>query len=138
MKANDVPSVIYLGKGQKEFTFEHQSFWLEEQLVSWCNSNEDVCLVAEHNNQIVGFSLYAMHTPTKKVTWENLYVIPEMRNSGVGAKLIEEGLKQIKEKEYTYIVGCVNAENKDIFATYLEKFGFKKGHQMLWVDKDVF
>ena len=135
MKAGDVPSVIYLGKGQKEFIFEHQSFWLEEQLVSWCNSSEDVCLVAERNKQIVGFSLYAIHKPTKKVTWENLYVIPERRNSGVGSMLIEEGFKQLKQRGYLYIMGCVNAEDKEGFATYLEKFGFKKGHHMLWIDQ---
>ena len=137
MTIEDVASVISLGRGQKEFTFEHQSFWLEEQLVSWCQSKDDVCLVAECNGEVIGFSLYAMHVPTKKVTWENMYVIPEMRKSGVGARLTEEGLGQIKEKGCTYVMGCVNAEDKEGFATYLEKFGFKKGHQMLWVDKDI-
>lgn len=32
MLAGDITDVISLGKGQKEFTFEHQSFWLKEQL----------------------------------------------------------------------------------------------------------
>ena len=137
MKVEDVSPVLALGKGQKEFTFEHQSFWLEEQLINWCQSVNDVCLVAEHDGEIIGFSLYAMHVPTKKVTWENMYVIPEMRKSGIGAKLTTEGLKQIKEKGCTYVMGCVNAEDKDGFATYLEKFGFKKEHQMLWIDRDV-
>ena len=137
MKIDDVDSVIALGKGQKEFTFEHQSFWLKEQLIPWCESNDDVCIVAECSGAIIGFSLYAVHIPTKKVTWENIYVIPEMRKSGVGSKLIEEGLKQIREKGCSYVMGCINAEDKETFVTYLERFGFKKSHEMIWVDKEI-
>lgn len=137
MRIDDVPPVLSLGKGQQEFTFEHQSFWSEDQLTAWCQSKDDVCIVAECNGVIVGFSLYAMHIPTKKVTWENLYVVPEMRKSGVGSSLIEEGLKQIKEKGYTYVMACLNAVDKDGFATYLEKFGFKRGHKMLWIDREI-
>jgi len=137
MEIDDIAAVISLGSGQKEFTFEHQSFWLKEQLVSWCENKEDICLVAEQDGHIVGFSLYAMHVPTKKVTWENIYVIPEARNSGIGTKLIEEGLKQIKIIGGVYVVACLNAVDKDGFATSLEKFGFKKGHNMLWVDKEI-
>ena len=134
MTVADVAKVVELGRGQKEFTFEHQSFWLEDQLLSWCQSKEDVCIVAEQEGNVVGFSLYSMHIPTKKVTWENLYVIPEMRKSGIGAMLIKEGLRMVKQKGYTYMMGCVNASDKEAFASYLEKFGFKKGHEMIWID----
>ncbi|MES3006105.1 MAG: GNAT family N-acetyltransferase [Patescibacteria group bacterium] len=137
MTVEDVAQVIQLGKGQKEFTFEHQSFWLKDQLSAWCQSENDVCLVAEVEGKIVGFSLYAMHVPTKKVTWENLYILPEMRKMGIASKLIEEGLNQVKEKGYAYIMGCVNASDKDGFVTYVEKFGFKKGHEMIWIDKVI-
>jgi len=137
MVEKNVSRVLELGRGQKEFTFEHQSFWLEDQLTAWCQSNNDLCLVAEINNIIVGFSLYAMHAPTKKVTWENLYVASDMRNMGIATKLIKEGLEQIRKKGYSYVMGCVNATNKDSFIGYVEKFGFKRGHEMIWIDKVI-
>lgn len=137
MTVNDAAQVLKLGRGQKEFTFEHQSFWLEEQLNAWCQSENDVCLIAEVERKIVGFSLYAMHVPTKKVTWENLYIIPEMRKMGIASKLIEEGLKQVKGKGCGYIMGCVNASDKEDFVAYVEKFGFNKGHEMIWIDKVI-
>ncbi len=135
MTTEDVKEVISLGTGQKEFTFEDQSFWLESQLFLWCQSTDDVCMVAENEGKIVGFSLYAVHLPTKKVTWENLYVIPDMRKTGIGTMLIEEGLRTLKDKGYAYVMACVNASDKEDFAAYVEKFGFRKGHEMIWIDK---
>lgn len=132
--AQDIDNIVMLGKGQREFTFSNVSFWSSEQLLRWSENGDDICILAEESGKIIGFSLYAVHLPTGKVTWENLYVIPEYRNKGVGAMLINEGLKLIKDKGYSFVIGCVNATDKTTFVNYLEKFGFKKEHEMVWVE----
>lgn len=135
MTLDDVEVVHGLGSSLKEFSTQSGSFWSQEQLACWCTSSNDVTLVAENNGTVVGFSLYAVHTPTKKVTWENLYVDPAGRGLGVGSALIHEGHKRLKEKGYTYVALQNNNEDQEKFAQYLERFGFKKGDSVLWMDQ---
>lgn len=137
MEPRDGDDVYSLGINQKEFSSENGSFWTKEQLEKWCQSQSDILLVAEKDNIIVGFSLYAAHTPTGKVTCENLYVDQAARGLGIAGALIEEGLKRIKELGYPYVMFCVNAKDRESFASFLEKYGFKKGAEVLWVDKII-
>ena len=131
----DIPQVYELGNHRDEFTTENGSFWTVEQLESWSKSDNDVMLVAEDKNKIIGFSLYAHHLPTKKVIWENIYILPKYRNFGVGAALIKNGLEMVKGLGCKYIMCCVNADDQGHFAKYLKKFGFKTYGTVLWVDK---
>lgn len=137
LKEEDVEQVYKLGILKNEFTTDNGSFWTKEQLSNWCKNKDDVTLVAEQNNEIIGFSLYANHIPTKKVTWENIYVKNNYRNIGVGSALIEEGLKNVKDKGGKYIMCCVNSDNQNKFVKYLEKFGFKKYGDVSWVDMSL-
>lgn len=134
MEDKDIDQVYDLGIHQDEFSTENGSFWSKEQLTQWSKSANDVTLVAEHEDKIVGFSLYAQHVPTKKITWENLYVDPSTRGSGIGSALVEKGLKLSKELGCTYMMCCVNANNKEHFSEYLTKFGFKKYGDVIWMD----
>ena len=135
MKVEDINEIHKLGTSQKEFASTNGFFWSKEQLNNWCQSPNDVLLVAKSKNEIIGFSFYAAHIPTGKVTWENLYVIPSARGMGVAASLAEEGLKQVKSLGYTYMMLCVNAANQELFVSFIEKYGFKRGDKVLWVDK---
>jgi ribosomal protein S18 acetylase RimI-like enzyme len=134
MEAKDIEQVYELGVHQDEFSTESGSFWTKEQLASWVESNTDITLVAEQDTKILGFSLYAQHLPTKKITWENLYVDPTTRGLGIGSALVQEGLKLSKELGCTYMMGCVNASDKKEFSEYLTKFGFKKHGEVIWMD----
>jgi ribosomal protein S18 acetylase RimI-like enzyme len=130
--------VVYnLGVGQREFANESGEFWSKEQLTNWCQSSTDVLLVAEKDGKVVGFSLYAAHLTTGKVTWENLYVEPSARGLGIAGALAEEGLKKIKELGYPYVMLCVNAEDQEAFASFVEKYGFKRGDKVLWMDQVI-
>ena len=133
----DIDQVYKLGDLKDEFTTENGSFWSKEQLQKWGESKDDVLLVAESENKIIGFSLFAQHTPTRKATWENIYVSPEYRNSGVGSALIKEGLREIKDLGCKYVMCCINAEGQERFAKYVEKFGFKIYGNVLWVDRTI-
>lgn len=135
MKKSDVAAVCALGVGQKEFSTASGSFWTHEQLERWCESQKDVLLVVENDERIVGFSLYATHSPTGKVTWENLYVDPSVRGKDVGKSLIQEAHKLLKEKGYSYVVLQNNSDNQEKFSKYVERFGFKPAGQVLWMDQ---
>jgi len=135
MELKDVESTYSLGINQKEFSSSNGSFWSREQLEKWCQSPDDILLVAEKEGQVVGFSFHAAHIPTGKVTWENLYVLPSARGLGIAKALIEEGLKKIKELGYSYISTYINAEDQESFISLIEKYGFKKVGKVLWADK---
>lgn len=134
MRPPDIDEIYQLGLFQDEFSSSSSSFWTKEQLLAWCQSRNDLLLVAKNNNKIIGFSFYAVHFPTKKVTWENLYVVPEARGSGVAKRLTAEGLKQLKQMGYVYLMLCVNAKNQESFIRFLENYGFKRGNKVWWVD----
>lgn len=135
MKKEDIPKVHSLGISQDAFKTDSGVFWTFEQLENWVESAMDVLLVAECENKIIGFTFFGGHIPTKKVTWENLYIIPEYRKNGVAKDLITEGLKQIKSLGYVYVIGCVNADDQGQFVKYVEKFDFKDGGQTTWIDR---
>jgi ribosomal protein S18 acetylase RimI-like enzyme len=137
MDKTDIPQVHKLGISQEAFSSKNGAFWTEEQLYKWSQSPTDVLLIAEENSIIVGFSFYSTHVPTGKVTWENLYVIPEARKTGVGSHLVEEGLKQIRSLGFTYIMGCVHAVDQENFASFVEKFNFTVGDKVTWIDQII-
>jgi ribosomal protein S18 acetylase RimI-like enzyme len=137
LELEDISEVIKLGSSEPSFTTESGSFWTKDQLGKWSLSKQDLLLVAEHDKKIVGFSLYAVHVPTHKVTWENLYVHPSFRNSGIASALVSEGLKSLEELNHKYIMLFVNADDQDKFLKFTEKFGFIKGPKVLWVDKFI-
>ena len=134
MKLEDVELVHNLGIGEKRFAVggEEVAFWTKEQLTNWVKSEKDVLLIAEQNEQIIGYALSQYHSPTRKATYENLYVIPEYRNQGIARKLTSELIKQLKEKK-SYICGLIEADN-ELIVKILEENGFKKGKQMIWMD----
>ena len=101
MKIEDVELVYALGIGEKRFRVgaESAGFWTKEQLRNWVKSKDDVLLVAEENRQIVGYVLSQYHAPTRKATFENLYVFPKYRNLGIAKMLTLELIHQLKEKK---------------------------------------
>jgi len=137
MNTDDVEEVYNLGILQKEFASESGVFWTKKQLNQWCKSPNDILTIAEQNKKIIGFSLFAIHVPTGKITWENLYVIPMARKSGVASAMIKDGLRQTRGLGYKYIVSYINADDQNKFALFAEKFGFKKGNKVLWIDQVI-
>lgn len=135
LEVADIETVISMGTTEKSFATESGVFWTSEQLINWSQSENDVLLVAELEGKIVGFALFASHLPTGKVTWENLYVEPDFRKVGVAKALLERGLSLLNEKGFNYIMLFANTNDKDKFLTFLEKYGFKKGPMVLWIDR---
>ena len=137
MNSGDVEAVYKYGIEEKSFSNDSGSFWSKEQLFNWVESNEDIMLVVDFENEIVGFSLYSVHVPTRKVTWENLFVAPNFRGKGVASALINAAQEQMVERGYVYVAGIVNAKNKSEFIPLAEKHGFKNNGSVIWIDKFI-
>lgn len=137
MSLGDVPNVLRLGTDIAAFEVAEQDcFWSSSQLENWINADEDVLLVAKDNDIVVGFALSTLHRPTGKVTWENLYVLPDFRSKGVGRQLIEELVNQLKQKGASYMCFFVRVENLDE-VSYFQHRGFEKGHNFVWFGKHL-
>jgi len=137
--AFDIEQIHKLGNSAQEFTVGvWGGFWGQDHLLNWSKSKDDLMLVAvNENNEVVGFSLYAVHVPTGKVTWENLFVSKEYRGQGIGKSLVIEGLKELEKMGYSYIALQNHNDDKEKFASYLEQFGFKRGDMVMWMDKFI-
>lgn len=133
----DIKQIQTLGNSVQEFNVGvWQGFWGEEDLMRWSKSADDLMLVAvDESGRVLGFSLYAAHIPTGKVTWENLFVDKEFRRQGIAKALVLRGLEILEEMGYTYIAGQNHNEDQEGFARYLEQFGFQKGSMVMWIDK---
>lgn len=82
-----------------------------------------ISLVAEINNKLVGHILF---TPVKLVDAKKeikiaglapMAVLPNIQNTGIGSKLVEDGLKQCEKENYEAVVVLGHPN-------YYPKFGF--------------
>ena len=104
LNQENVDAVYELGIRESAFCFDRNQigFWSKEQLSAWFNSPADICLGAFVADKLVGFALVAVHSPTKKATWENFFVKPEARGGGIG-QYLEQALRQrLKQKGVLY------------------------------------
>ncbi|KKS44299.1 hypothetical protein A2567_03135 [Candidatus Azambacteria bacterium RIFOXYD1_FULL_42_11] len=135
INSKDLSSIIKIGKKINEFQISNTGiFWSRDQLARWTKSKNDICLIAEDHNNIVGFVLFACHLPTKKSTFENIWVDSAYRKKGIARHLIDRALKNLDKKNISYIMGFVSENNKE-HLSFLKKVGFSVGNKGHWIDK---
>ena len=136
--ANDVAKLISIGKRVDEFKVDKETrgWWSKKQLEKWIKSKSDVVLVAEEDKRIVGFVMFAHHTPTGKVTYENGWIDREYRGKEIILELTKIGLKKLKAKGARYICGLVKKDNINSII-FLEKNKFKKGFDFTWMHRTI-
>ena len=98
----------------------------ESKLVAALRNNDKaiLSLVAVQNGEVVGHVMFTPVTTSPPSTAKGLglaplAVKPEYQKQGIGAKLVEEGLRMCAELEYDYVVLLGNPK-------YYQRFGFKK------------
>lgn len=135
MRLDDVLSVYGLASKEERFQVSgHTSFWSVGQLNIWVESEGDVCLIAEVDEEIIGFVLSQYHKPTGKATIENLFVRSGYREQGVGRELFIECSLTLKRNGATYQCGMVEPDN-DLMLDIVKRAGFDEGKTFIWVDK---
>lgn len=81
----------------------------KERIAGFLNMNQDICLVAEENNEIIGTILagydgrraYIYHTAVRD----------DMRKKGIGKQLVAEELKQFEKMGVNKAAGVVFVDN---------------------------
>lgn len=78
-------------------------------------------LVAENNEEIMGYAFFSGNSSNKDVFLESLYVHPNHQGKGIGKKLMLTGISKFKEP--TALLLTVYKGNANI--SFYEKEGFK-------------
>lgn len=136
MKIEDIPEVIKAGSDESYFitTPDSGGFWTNKQLSNSIKSKSDVLLVAEENDEIIGFTIALLHNPTMKATLENIWVNQKYRRKGIGEQLAKKRLEKLKENGCIYVCALIKEDNTPTI-NLLEKMGFNKGYKFYWMDK---
>ncbi|MBI2629423.1 GNAT family N-acetyltransferase [Candidatus Pacearchaeota archaeon] len=134
----DISKLLAIGRQIKEFKIDSKrpGFWSKKQLERWIKSKSDVILIAEENKNIIGFVFFAHHVPTGKVIFENAWIHPKYRGTGIINILTKEGVKQLKSKKANDL--CSFVEIKNVRSRlFLEKNKFKRGLSFIWMYKEI-
>lgn len=138
MEAKDVEAVYELGRGAPEFSVSDSlsGFWSKEQLRRWIENSNDVLLVLEENNEVVGFFLTRFHVETGKADMENLFIREDARGKGYARLLAVKCLEALRArgaKFASFVTGPDNEAIKKLF----KELGFAEGEIKLWMDIDL-
>lgn len=134
MEEKDVEQVYDIGIKVKEFVVsENRRFWSKQTIYDWTNRKNDILLIAEDDEKIIGFMMSRFHEPTKEAIIDNIFVSEDWRGRGVGTELVKECLKQLKEKGTNYVYCTITTDNTPTIE-FLKKNGFNKGYEFIWMD----
>lgn len=137
MEEKDVEFVHKVGMNVKQFEVSPNSrFWTKEDIFQWIKSKDDVILVLEEKNKIIGFIMATVHKPTEKALIENLYIDEKFRGNKLSLKLVNKCLDLLKEKGCSYVFALVKLYNKEVVKLF-ESFNFNKGYDFSWVEKKL-
>ncbi len=110
---------------------QENSFWksFADTISSCIDLPDRLYLIAENNGVPIGFFegrvdlLYMVFKPKKSFRINSVYVIPEKRNHGIGARFISAGLYWATEKECVETSLTTLRDNSKAQSLY-KKFGF--------------
>ena len=136
-KIEELPTIQVLSN-----TLGEQSYSFDNDLsLTWANTDEGekyyrdritgekgICLVAEKNNELIGFASATTHLSdawrlVKRVEIDNVFVLESHRGSGVGKMLIDAIKKWAKEQQAKRVVLNAFTKNTKALAFY-EREGF--------------
>ena len=130
-KWEDVKKIWKIGNTVSEFKTSDEVvlFWPEETLNN-CIDKEDILFyVVEAEENIVGFSIVNLNKSLGKAEIENVYIDAQYRKHGIGRKLLNTIIEELKEKGFEN-VNCL----ADEAIGFYERNGFIRGKSFAWMD----
>ena len=139
---DDFPEVFHIG--EEIFTAEYsQSLyrtWDEYEITTLFNSDNELCLVAEADEKILGF---ALGTTVEKHNspWKYGYLIwlgvrTDAQKGQVGNKLFKEIKRRMKEQGARMIIIDTSADNEAALS-FFQKVGFKDRQEHLFLSLNL-
>lgn len=112
----------------------------EDEFLASLDKPENFFLIAELEGQIAGFLM--ANTRDQDVAYANRYacivylvVKSAYRGHGYAKELYLKAEQMLRERGMTHLYCWANLESGII--PFLEKQGFTKGHQYIWMDKKL-
>jgi ribosomal protein S18 acetylase RimI-like enzyme len=135
-KLSDIEEIFELGNSASEFKVSDRvvNFWPKEVLRNCAKSKTDFILAAKEAGKLIGFIIAQYNPNFKKAVLENIYVKPEFRTHGVGKKLLESLLHELKERRCEYVCTLVESGSENSVGYYINN-GFNRGIDCVWLDK---
>jgi [ribosomal protein S18]-alanine N-acetyltransferase len=103
MIRRDMPEVLKIENTSFEFN------WTEEDFLACLRQRNCIGMVAEQDNQVVGFMIYELHKTRLHIL--NFAVAPAFRRQGVGAAMVEKLVTKLSQQRRQEIVLEVRETN---------------------------
>jgi len=103
MIRRDMPEVLAIEASSFEFP------WVEEDFIRCLRQRNCIGMVAEHDDQVVGFMIYELNKNRIQVL--NFAVAPEFRRRGVGTQMIAKLIGKLSAQRRTRIALEVRETN---------------------------
>ena len=138
MEIDDIPHVFHLG--EEIFTAQEAPTlyrtWDEYEVTSLFNSNNEYCLVAEHDGNIVGFALGTI-VSKKRSAWKYGYLIwlgvsPDHQRLGIAANLFDKLAERMIEDGARIFMVETEAKKGAAFKFFKNK-GFGKPEKHIYL-----
>lgn len=142
MSIDDLPHVYHIG--ENIFTVEYSATlyrtWDEYEITSLFNTDNELCLVAEMRDQIIGF---ALGTTVEKhhSAWKYGYLIwlgvrPDIQKHNIGERLFKEIKRRMKEMGARIIIIDTDADNTAAI-NFFKKQGFGNIEKHVYMSKNL-
>lgn len=103
MICRDMPEVMQIENSSFEFT------WSEDYFIKVLRRRNRIGMVAEYENQVVGFMIYDLNC--KRIHVLNFAVLPEFRRLGVGKQMVERLISKLSAHRWNRILLEVRETN---------------------------
>jgi len=140
---DDFENIYELGENTPEFKVSaNEPFMDRDDLELRIKGKEDILLLAEEENHVVGFILFGLNDKDRPV--KNRYacltylvVRPEYRGRSIATNLYDHSVSLLKERGITHIYSWANAESDSSMIEFLKKRNFSQGHKYVWMDAKI-
>ena len=138
MTIDDLAAVFHLG--EQLFTSEYSSSmyrtWDEYEITTLFNSDSELCIVAELQDQVVGFAL-GTTVEKQNSAWKYGYLVwigtrPGLQKCGAGKKLFDEIRERMIEQGVRMIIIDTDADNQ-AGINFFKKQGFGNIQQHVYM-----
>ena len=142
MQLNDLPGVFRLG--QRLFTAEDlptlYRSWDDHEILELFRSDEETCLVAECDGEIVGFALGCMMDKPRsawRYGWlEWLGVAPGYKRHGIARRLLNQLTQLFIDREARIMLVDTDEGNADALA-FLRQTGFGQETRHVYLSRNL-
>ena len=108
----DIDCVYNLGIQIPQFSANDSGkhvFWPKDTLERFVRHG--FSFVIESETDLVGFLLAVYQQVTRKLTWENMYILPEYRKQGLAEECFQQSWKLAQEQGATVAESLVESHN---------------------------